>query len=86
MLTNYFEVRRLLVPNFQESLTPKSSFSLYDLWDQIHHFLRVMSSSHLKTKVGHILVKTVSLRINLNIDGTPIVSTSHTHPSKISDL
>jgi hypothetical protein len=31
--------------------------------------------SHLKSKVGRILVKDAVLRINLNIDGAPIVST-----------
>ncbi len=49
-------------------------------------------SSHLKSKVGHILTKVVTLRINLNINGastdspTPserlhFLSRSHTHPS-----
>jgi hypothetical protein len=31
--------------------------------------------------VGNILAKTAALRINLNIDDTPIASQSHTHPS-----
>jgi hypothetical protein len=31
--------------------------------------------------VGHILAKATDLRINLNIDGAPIASRSHTHPS-----
>jgi hypothetical protein len=34
-----------------------------------------------KSRVGNILDKTEVLRINLNLDGTPIVSKSHTHPS-----
>jgi hypothetical protein len=38
-------------------------------------------SSQLKAKVGNILAKAAALRINLNIDGTPIASKSHTHPS-----
>jgi hypothetical protein len=38
-------------------------------------------SSQIRSKVGHILVKTPGLRINLNIDGTTIDSRSHTHPS-----
>jgi hypothetical protein len=38
-------------------------------------------SSHLMSKVGNILDKSASLRINLNIDDTPITSKSHTHPS-----
>ena len=45
------------------------------------HFRRVVFSSQLKSKVGHILVKAAALRIMLNIDGSPIASRSHTHPS-----
>ena len=45
------------------------------------HYRRVAFSSHLKSKVGKILVKTAALRITLNIDGAPIASKSHTHPS-----
>ena len=37
--------------------------------------------SQLKTKVGSTLVKTAALRVNLNIDDTPITSRSHTQPS-----
>ena len=47
----------------------------------IIHFRRTAFSSQLKSKVGHILVKTPGLRIMLNIDGTPIASRSHTLPS-----
>jgi hypothetical protein len=35
----------------------------------------------VKGKVGLALAKTVALRINLNLDGAPIASKSHTHPS-----
>ena len=35
------------------------------------HYLRVMFSSHLKSKIGNILAKTAALRITLNIDGVP---------------
>ena len=45
------------------------------------HFRRAAFSSHLKSKVDNILVKTVVLRIILNIDGAPVTSRSHTHPS-----
>jgi hypothetical protein len=45
------------------------------------HLLHTVFSSQIKSKVGHILVKDAVLRINLNIDGTPISSRSHTHPS-----
>jgi hypothetical protein len=39
------------------------------------------SSSLTKSKVGNILAKAAVLRIVLNIDGEPIASKSHTHPS-----
>ncbi len=45
------------------------------------HFRRAAFLQQLKTKVGLALVKTAALRINLNIDGAPIASKSHTHPS-----
>ena len=41
----------------------------------------ICTESHLKSKVGHILDKVTTLRINLDIDGVPITSHSHTHPS-----
>jgi hypothetical protein len=41
------------------------------------HFLRSVFSS----KVGTTLAKVAALRINLNIDGAPITSRTHTHPS-----
>ncbi len=34
-------------------------------------------------QVGLTLTKTVALRIMLNIDGSPITSKSHTHPSHL---
>ena len=40
-----------------------------------------MFYSELKSKSGNILTKTTALRINLNIDGVPITSRSHHHPS-----
>jgi hypothetical protein len=47
------------------------------------HYRRVAFSScdQLKSKVGNILVKDAVLWITLNIDGTPVGSQSHTHPS-----
>jgi hypothetical protein len=45
------------------------------------HFHRVPFSSMIKSHVSLILAKVVVLRITLNLDGTPITSTSHTHPS-----
>ena len=44
------------------------------------HFRHTVFSSQHKSKVN-ILTKTVALRIILNIDGSPLVSRSHTHPS-----
>jgi hypothetical protein len=45
------------------------------------HTHREAFSSHFKSKVGNIHTKVSALRIVLNIDDTPIASTSHTHPS-----
>ena len=45
------------------------------------HFCRAAVSAQLKRRVGLDLVKTVALRITLNLGGTPIISKSHTHPS-----
>jgi hypothetical protein len=45
------------------------------------HFRRAAFFSVLKSRVGNILAKAAALRINLNLDGAPIASKSHTHPS-----
>ena len=45
------------------------------------HFRRAAFSSGLKSKVGLVLAKAAVLRIVLNLDGAPIASKSHTHPS-----
>ncbi len=45
------------------------------------HFHRATFASILKSRVGNILSKAAPLRINLNLDGAPIASKSHTHPS-----
>ena len=45
------------------------------------HFRRAAFSAQLKSKVGLALDKSAALRINLNLDGEPIASKSHTHPS-----
>ena len=48
---------------------------------------RVAFSSHLKSRVGHILDKASSLRIDLNIDDAPIESRlDHTLTSKLSPI
>jgi hypothetical protein len=45
------------------------------------HFRRAAFSSMLKSRVSSILAKAAALRINLNLDGAPITSKSHTHLS-----
>ena len=45
------------------------------------HFKRAAFLSQLKAKVGSSLAKAAAMRVNLNIDGAPITSCSHTHPS-----
>ena len=49
----------------------------------LFHFRRAAFSSHLRSKVGNILAKAAVLRIVLKIDGAPIASKSHTHPSHL---
>jgi hypothetical protein len=45
------------------------------------HYHRAGFSSQFKSTVSNILAKAAALRIILNIDGAPITSKSHTHPS-----
>ena len=45
------------------------------------HFHRVVFLAQLKSRVGLTLSKDAVLRITLNLDGAPITSTTHTHPS-----
>ncbi len=45
------------------------------------HYRRATFSPILKPRVGNILAKVATIRINLNLDGVGIVSKSHTHPS-----
>ncbi len=45
------------------------------------HFHREAFSCLLKSRVGTIIAKASALRVNLNLDGAPIASSSHTHPS-----
>ncbi len=46
-----------------------------------YHYLRAVVSVQLKSKVGLALAKEATLRITLNLDGAPITSRTHTHPS-----
>jgi hypothetical protein len=45
------------------------------------HFRRAAFSATLKAQVGSTLAKAAALRVNLNVDGVPIISKTHTHPS-----
>jgi hypothetical protein len=47
----------------------------------LFHFHHSVFSSQVKVEVGIILFKVATLLINLNIDGVPIGSKSHTPPS-----
>ncbi len=42
---------------------------------------RATFDQHFKRRVALALAKTAVLRVTLNLDGTPITSKSHTHPS-----
>jgi hypothetical protein len=46
-----------------------------------YHYRHAVVTVHLKSKVGLALVKEETLRITLNLDGDPIISRTHTHPS-----
>ena len=47
----------------------------------VYRFRRAAFLSGLKSKVGLALAKAAALRVVLNLDGAPIASKSHTHPS-----
>jgi hypothetical protein len=44
-------------------------------------FKRGVFLAQLKSRIGTTLAKAAAMRVNLNIDGAPITSRSHTHPS-----
>jgi hypothetical protein len=45
------------------------------------YIVNLSDDQQLKSRVGLALDKVVTLRITLNLDGVPITSKSHTHPS-----
>ena len=47
----------------------------------LFHFKLAAFLSQLKAKVGSTLAKAAALCVILNIDGAPITSRTHTHPS-----
>ena len=49
------------------------------------HYRHTVFSRQIKTKTVSILGKVSDLRLILNIDGSPIISKSHTHPSHSQD-
>ncbi len=73
-------------PRVPRTFPPRSAYLNVTCWVFIliiivFHYRRADFSSQLKSKIGNILAKVEALRINLNIDGAPIASRSHTHPS-----
>jgi hypothetical protein len=50
------------------------------------HSCHEVFSSMFKSRVVNILVKVATLRVNLSIDGAPVASKSHTHPSHDSSF
>ncbi len=76
-------VRLLLLQTHRETdrFFPASGVQSAQPNSGLFHYRRAAFSVQLKTKVGITLDKTTSLRINLNTDGTPITSRTHTHPS-----
>ncbi len=60
---------------------PSSGVQLPEPNRGLLHFRHTVFSDTLKSKVGSTLTKTVSLRVNLNVDGVTITSKTHTHPS-----
>jgi hypothetical protein len=73
-LQDHRETDRFFAPSGVQSAQSNLGSSYF-------HFRRAAFSSMLKSKYGLILSKTAVLRINLNLDGTPVTSQSHTHPS-----
>jgi hypothetical protein len=71
-LQTHRETDHFFAPSGVQSTQPNSG---------LFHFRRAVFSSRLKAKVDSTLVKDAALRINLNIDGSPITSRTHTHPS-----
>jgi hypothetical protein len=64
-----------------DSFFAASGVQLAHTTSRLFHFRRTAVSSKLKARVGNILAKAAALRITLNIDGAPLASPSHTHPS-----
>ncbi len=77
---------RLLLVRMVDCTVNLSGFYSYRIIGKLTAFLQLQEfsqrfSSMLKSRVGNIMDKTSALRVNLNLDGAPIDSSSHTHPS-----
>jgi hypothetical protein len=66
------ETDRFLEPSGVQLAQPTSG---------LFYFRHEVFSSQIKSNVDNTLVKVAPLRFNLNLDGTPITSRTHTHPS-----
>ena len=71
-LQTHRETDRFFAASGVQSAQPSSEF---------FHFRRAAFLQQLKSKVGLALAKAAALRVVLNLDGAPIASKSHTHPS-----
>jgi hypothetical protein len=90
----FYRIVSFLIPNPQHTLSLYTFIYQESTWytgvlsaqsDRgFLHYRRVAFSSMLKSRVGNILVKVASLRINISLDGSSITSKSHTHPSQLS--
>jgi hypothetical protein len=77
-LSDFYSYR--IIGKLTVFFAPSGVQSAQSTIDQFH-FRRAAFSAQLKNKVGLALAKAADLRINLNLDGEPIESKSHTHPS-----
>jgi hypothetical protein len=68
-------------PVFLFSTIPTKEARCLDLGAMYFKFRRAAFLNQLKSKCGLILAKAAALRVHLNLDGAPIASNSHTHPS-----
>ena len=75
-------VRLLFLQNHRQTdrFFAASGVQLAQSTSGLFHFRRAAFSSQLKSKVGSTLAKAAALRINLNLDGVPVSSKSHSHP------
>jgi hypothetical protein len=77
----FFSNRILTIKKLQQQVTECVSGVLSTQSDRGFYHYRTAVSVQVKSKVGLTLSKTVSLRITLILDGPPIISRTHTHPS-----